>query len=150
MEEKVVITNQYNEKQILDSYLIFEYKCLEKKYQGNKVIYRFQRDDSVSYIDELRKLENEYGGYHIGSMLPTIILPVISIILFTVFLVMMFVLKDNFNLILYFCSLILPALLFLFLGAVFVFLRIRMINKIEKEKPIKDNEYRQKVANLKK
>lgn len=150
MEEKVVITNQNNEKQILDSYLIFEYKCLEKKYQGNKVIYRFQRDDSVSYIDELRKLENEYGGYHIGSMLPTIILPVISIILFTIFLVLMFVLKDNFNLILYFCSLILPALLFLFLGAVFMFLRIRMINKIEKEKPIKDNEYRQKVANLKK
>ena len=94
MEEKVVITNQNNEKQILDSYLIFEYKCLEKKYQGNKVIYRFQRDDSVSYIEELRKLENEYGGYHIGSMLPTIILPVISIILFTIFLVLMFVLKE--------------------------------------------------------
>ena len=150
MEKKTVITNQINEKQVLDTYLLFEYKCLEKKQQGNKIIYEFERDDSVPYIHELRNLEYEYGSYKVGSMLPTIICPLISFVLFTVFLVLMFVMKDDFNVILYFCSLMLPALLFLAMSALFMVLRIRMVNKIEKEKPIKDEEYRQKIAELKK
>ena len=150
MEKKTVITNQMNEKQILDTYLLFEYKCLEKKQQGKKIIFEFERDDSVSYIKELRNLEYQYGSYKVGSMLPTTILPIISFVLFTVFLVLMFALGDNFNLLLYFLTLVLPALIFLALSAVLMVLRIRSINKIENEKPLKDQEYRQKIEKLKK
>ena len=150
MEKKIVITNQMNEKQILDTYLLFEYKCLEKKQQGKKIIFEFERDDSVSYIKELRNLEYQYGSYKVGSMLPTTILPIISFVLFTIFLVLMFALGDNFNLLLYFLTLVLPALIFLALSAVLMFLRIRSINKIENEKPLKDQEYRQKIEKLKK
>ena len=150
MEKKTVITDQVNEKQILDTYLLFEYKCKEKKTQGKKIIYEFERDDSVPYINELKNLEYQYGSYKVGSMLPTMILPVISFVLFTVFLVLMFALGENFNLLLYFLTLVLPALLFLAASALFMVMRIRSINKIEKEKPIKDQEYRQKIAELKK
>ena len=149
MEKKTVITNLVNEKQVLDTYFLFEYKCLEKKYQGDKIILEFERDDSVPYIQELRNLEYQYGSYKVGSMLPTVICPIISFILFTVFLILMFAL-DDFNLILYFCALMLPAILFLVISALFMILRIRMVNKIEKEKPIKDEEFRKKIAELKK
>ena len=83
-------------------------------------------------------------------MLPTMILPVISFILFTVFLVLMFALGENFNLLLYFLAFVLPALLFLAASALFMVIRIRSIKKIEEEKPITDQEYRQKIAELKK
>ena len=112
MEKKTVITDQVNEKQILDTYLLFEYKCKEKKTQGNKIIYEFERDDSVPYINELKNLEYQYGSYKVGSMLPTMILPVISFILFTIFLVLMFALGENFNLLLYFLTLVPPFLSF--------------------------------------
>lgn len=149
MEEKIIKTNEINERQLIDTYSIFEYKCVGRTVKGKRVTLKFIRDDSVPYIDELKKLEYQYGGYHIGSFLPTLLLPGLSFVLFTVFLVLMLTLKENFNLMLYFFTLVLPALLFLVLGVVLMILRARMIGKIENEKPNKDLEYRQKVNLLK-
>ena len=149
MEEKIIKTNEINERQLIDTYSIFEYKCIERTVKGKRVTLKFVRDDSVPYIAELKKLEYQYGGYHSGSFLPTLLLPGLSFVLFTVFLVLMLTLKDNFNLMLYFFTLVLPALLFLALGVVLMILRARMIGKIENEKPSKDLKYRQKVNLLK-
>ena len=149
MEEKTVITNQINAQLVIDKYLIFKWKCLEKKYIGSKIEIHFSRDDSLPYIDELRKLENEYGEYKVGTMLPTYILPGVSMVLFTVFIIIFFVNKDHFDFLPYFLSLILPALICLVLAFIFMFLRSRTIGKIEKEKPIKDQEYKDKVSKLK-
>lgn len=149
MEEKIIKTNEINERQLIESYSIFEYKCVERTVKGKKITLRFVRDDSVSYINELRKLQAEYGSYRVGSMLPTLLLPAISFVLLTVFLVLMFALKENFNLLLYFFTLVLPGLLCLILGVLFMILRIRMIGKIQGEKPKRDHEYREKVRQLK-
>ena len=78
MEKEVVTTNQINEKLVLDKHFIFEYKCDEKKVIGSKIELHFSRDDEVPYIEELRKLENEYGEYKIGSMIPMFIFPAVS------------------------------------------------------------------------
>ena len=61
----------------------------------------------------------------------------------------MFALGDKFNLLLYFCTLVLPGLLCLILGVVLMILRVRMIGKIQGEKPQKDREYKEKVRILK-
>ena len=82
-------------------------------------------------------------------MLPTLILPAVSFIFLTVFLVLMFALGDKFNLLLYFFTLVLPGLLCLILGVVLMVLRVRMIGKIQSEKPNKDREYKEKVRLLK-
>ena len=82
-------------------------------------------------------------------MLPTLLLPAVSFLLFTAFLILMFALGEKFNLLLYFCTLVLPALLLLILGVVFMILRIRIIGKVQSEKPKKDQEYREKVRILK-
>ena len=148
MEEKTVITNSNNEKLVLDKHFLFLWKCEEKKVIGGHIEIRFSRDDSVPYIDELRKLENEFGEYRVGTMLPTIILPAISMILFTVFLVIFLLNRDNFNFPLYFFSIVLPALLLLLASMIFMFLRTSKINKIAREKPLKEQEYQAKIDKL--
>lgn len=148
MEEKTVITNSNNEKLVLDKHLLFLWKCEEKKVIGSRIELRFSRDDSVPYIEELRKLEIEFGEYRVGTMLPTIILPAISMVLFTVFLVIFLLNKDNFNFTPYFFSIILPALILLLASMVFMFLRTSKINKIAKEKPLKEQEYQAKIERL--
>lgn len=149
METKVVETNAINEKQILDTYLLFEYKCEKKEVVGNKIIFTFSRDDSVPYISELRKLEYQYGSYKVGSLIPGIVLPIISFILLTVFLVIFLVKRDEINVIPLFFAICGPALLFLLIGALFMILRLLAVSKIEKEKPLKDQEYRKKIEALK-
>ncbi len=149
MEEKIIKTNEINERQLIETYSIFEYKCVERTVKGKSITLKFVRDDSVPFINELRTLQNQYGKYHIGSMIPTLVFPAVSFILFTVFLVLMLSLKENFNLPLYFFTLVLPALLLLILGVVLMILRARMIGKIEGEKPNKDREYKEKVKQLK-
>ncbi|MBO4855776.1 MAG: hypothetical protein J5511_00180 [Bacilli bacterium] len=149
METKIIKTNEINERQLIDTYSIFEYKCTERTVNGKRITLKFVRDDSVPYIDELKKLQYQYGSYNVGSMLPTLLLPAVSFLLFTAFLILMFALGEKFNLLLYFCTLVLPALLLLILGVVFMILRIRIIGKVQSEKPKKDQEYREKVRILK-
>lgn len=149
MEKKVVTTNQINEKLVLDKHFIFEYKCDEKKVIGSKIELHFSRDDEVPYIEELRKLENEYGEYKIGSMIPMFIFPAVSFILFTVFVILYFLDKAHGNTLIYFLSLALPGILSLIGAFLFMFFRTRKIGLIEKEKPQKDEEFKQKVAKLK-
>ena len=148
MEEKTVITNPNNEKLVLDKHFLFLWKCEEKKVIGNNIELRFSRDDSVPYIEDLRKLENEFGEYKIKSMLPTIILPAIAIVLFTVFLIVFLFNRENFNFLTYFLALIVPALILIMGSVVFMVLRTRTINKIAREKPEKEREYQQKINEL--
>ena len=148
MEEKTVITNSMNEQLVFDKHTLFLWKCEEKKVVGKNIEFRFSRDDSLPYIEEIRKLENEFGEYHVGSMLPTIVLPAISIVLFTVFLIIYLFNKDNFNFSLYFFSILLPALFFLLVAMVLMFLRTNKINKITREKPLKEQEYKAKIDKI--
>ena len=55
MEEKIIKTNEINERQLIDTYSIFEYKCVERTVKGKRITLKFIRDDSVPYIDELKK-----------------------------------------------------------------------------------------------
>ena len=58
MEEKTIITNPLNEKLVLDTHLLFEWKCLEKKVVGGNIQFTFSRDDTKPYHKELVELEN--------------------------------------------------------------------------------------------
>ena len=151
MEEKVVVTNQVNEKHLVETYLLFEYSVKEKKINGNKIQYTFIRDDSVPYIKELKELEYQYPNYKIGGMLTTVLFPGIAFVLFTVFLVLFIINRDNKDLLItLFCSLCIPAAVFILFGALMMFYRISKINKIEKEKPIVDEKFKKKIEELKK
>ena len=144
MEKFTIKTDGLNEKFVLDKYEIFHYKCEEKKVVGRHIYITYSRDDSLPFIGELKELEKEYGDYHIGSMAPTYILPIPAFILITIFLILFLVNKDL-NLVICFCSLIIPALICIVLAFIFMFLRMRTVSQIEKEKPEKDKEYRIKV-----
>lgn len=144
MTKFTIKTNSINEKFVLDKYQIFHYHLEEKKVVGSSIYLTYSRDDSLPFINELNELEKEYGDYHIGSMIPTYILPIPAFILLTVFLIL-FLTNKELNTILFFCALVIPALLFIVAAFIVMFLRMRTISKIEKEKPIKDQEYRIKV-----
>ena len=149
MQEKIVKTNLINEKAVIDKHLIFEWKCLERKQENKTITLKFQRDDSVPYIKELEQLELEYGDYKLGSMIPAVALPCAALVLLTIFLICFITMRDNFNFLVYFLSFNVPALLCVVGGFIFMFLRVRAIGRLEKEKPLKDIEYKEKVAKLK-
>lgn len=149
MEIKELVVNVNNAKITLDKYLIFEYKCLEQRQIGNKVYFKFERDDSVPYYDELVKLENEYGDFKIRNMMPISLMPIVTFALVTIFLVVFLIDREHFNFTLMFSLLMIPALLVLLLTVLFTILRMKNIKKIEIEKPKKDFEYQEKVRELK-
>ena len=147
MEEKTIITNPLNEKLVLDTHLLFEWKCLEKKVVGGNIQYTFSRDDSKPYHEELIKLEKEYGEYKMRSLIPTFIFAGIAFILITAFFVCFVLNRANF--LIYFLSMVLPALAFLFAACIFTILRYLSYSKIMKEKPEKDEVYLERIKALK-
>lgn len=149
MEKVTRITNKLNEQIIIDKYLLFEWKLVKQEEQGHKIVLEFERDDSVPYIEELRKLENSYYEYHIGPMFLSIFFPIIAFIFLTVFLVLMIIQRGSFKTAIYFPALMLPAFVFLLLGVLITFFRSKAINKIDVEKPIKEAEMREKIKELK-
>ena len=132
MEIKNVATDTINEQLVLDKYLIFLWKCEEKKVVGNQVIFTFSRDDSIPQIEEVRKLEKEYGEYRVGSMLPTVVFPLLGIVFLTVFLILYLVQKENFNLLLFFFALGIPAILCIIVSVLVMVLRTMTVKKILK------------------
>ena len=148
MEEKTIITSYINEKAVLDKHEIFLYKCLERKIVGKKVLIKFSRDDNKPYINEIKTLEMQYPNYLIGSMLPTFICPIISLLLLTAFLISFFVTKPNFNFVLFFCIFVIPAILSLLIAVLTMILRVRTISNIEKEKPEVDRKFKEKVQEI--
>lgn len=149
MEKVTRITNKLNEQIVIDKYLLFEWKLTKQEEQGRKIVLEFERDDSVPYIEELRKLENSYYEYHIGPMFLSIIFPIIAFIFLTIFLVLMIIQRGNFKTEIYFPSLMIPAFVFLLLGVLITFLRSKAINKIDVDKPIKEVEMREKIKQIK-
>ena len=111
--------------------------------------FKFERDDSVPYINELRKLEESYPKFKIGSMLTVTLMPILTFVLATIFLVVFLIDKQHFNFTLMFSLLMIPALLILVLTVVFTVVRLRRIRNIEKTKDPIDQEMREKIAELK-
>lgn len=149
MEIKEVVVTNENAQITLDKYLIFEYKCLEQRNMGNKTYFKFERDNEVPYYEELVKLEQEYGEYKIKSMTGVSLMPIITFVLVTIFLVVFLIDKEHFNFTLMFSLLMIPALLVLVFTVALTVIKLKAISKINKEKPNKDLEYKEKVDELK-
>lgn len=147
MEEKTIITNPLNEKLVLDTHLLFEWKCLEKKVVGGSIQFTFSRDDTKPYHKELVELEKEYGEYKMRSLVPTFVFAAIAFILITAFFVCFVLNRANF--LVFFLSLVLPALAFLFAACIFTVFRYLSYSKIMKEKPEKDKVYLEEIKALK-
>lgn len=149
METKEIVVNVNDAKLTLDKYLLFEYTCVKQKQQGQNVYFKFERDDSVPYIEELRKLEESYPKFKIGSMLTVTLMPILTFVLATIFLVVFLIDKQHFNFTLMFSLLMIPALLILVLTVVFTVVRLKRVRNIEKTKDPIDQEIREKIAELK-
>lgn len=149
METKEVVVNINDAKLTLDKYLLFVYKCVEQKTQGRNIYFKFQRDDEVSYIDELRKLEASYPTYKIGTMSMVSLMPIVAIALVTIFLVVYLTNRSSFNFTLMFSLLMIPALLVLVLTVLLTIFRLKRIRRIDTEKPKVDEEYKEKIEQLK-
>ena len=150
MKKIEVITNQINEKYVMDKYILFQYRCLDRKLEKGKIYLTFEEDDSLPYYQDLKRLEKEYGDYKIFPLFPILLFPVTAFILLTIFLIIYFVNKDTISYVTLFLSLMLPALIILLVGAALFGIHLIHISKIEKEKPEKDELYRKRIEELKK
>ena len=149
MEEKTIEVSVQDAKFVYDKHILFDYKCLEEKTIGNKIVYRFSRDDSVSYIDDLRKLEQEYGEVHIGKPILMFVFPIISFILLTVLLVLLILGKLKENMLLYLLTILLPAALLFMATFLVTYLYWRKIKNLPEQMKEKEEKYRKKIEELK-
>ena len=149
METINVAVNINDAKLTLDKYLIFDYKCVSQIQQGKNVSFTFQRDDEVPYIEELRELEKTYPKYKIGSLTFVSLMPILTFILATIFLVVFLIDRQNFNFTLMFSLLMIPALAILVLTVILTVVRLSRIRKIDKEKESTDLKFQDAVAKLK-
>ena len=150
MKEKVVETTIGKEKFVFDKYSLFEYKCLEEKRIGKKAIFRFQRDDSVPYIDELRKLENEYGEIKIKKPIPLFIFPVISFLLISAYLILIINRESDKQFLIYTLAVLLPGVLFIAASLLYTLWYATYIKKVPDLIEQKNNYYQTKIQEKKK
>ncbi len=148
MITKEITTNQINEKYIVDKHLLFKYQLVKREIVGKSIHLVFEIDDTMPQYEELMKLEKEYGNFHIRSLIPIFILPIIAIILITAFFIVYFVNKDAVEYMTLFLSMMLPALIILFIAVLAFGGRIFRIAKYEKEKENRDKTYRDKIDQL--
>ena len=149
MEIKEIVVNINDAKITLDKFLLFEYKCVEQKSQGKNVYFKFERNDEVPYIEDLRKLEKTYPNFKIGTMSMISLMPIVTFALVTIFLVVFLVDRKNFNFTLMFSLLMIPALLVLVLTVVLTIVRLKRIRRIEIDKPKAEEEYSLKIQEIK-
>lgn len=149
METKEIVVNINDAKITLEKYLLFDYECVEQRQQGNNVYFRFQRNDDVPYIEELRELEATYPNYKIGSLMTISLMPIVTFVLVTIFLVVFLLDRKNFNFTLMFSLLMIPALLVLVLTVILTVVRLKRIRKVDKEKASVDLEYKEKIRKIK-
>ena len=149
MEEKVVETTVDEEKFVFDKFSLFEYKCLEEKRIGKKAIFRFQRDDSVSYIEELRKLEDEYGEIKIKKPIPLFIFPVISFLLISAYLILIINRESDKQFLIYTLAVLLPGVLFIAASLLFTLWYVTYIKKVPELIEQKNLYYQSKIQEIK-
>ena len=83
-------------------------------------------------------------------MLSVTLMPIVTFVLATIFLAVFLIDKKNFNFTLMFSLLMIPALLILVLTVVFTIVRLKRIRNIEKVKDPVDQEFREKIVELRK
>ena len=82
-------------------------------------------------------------------MLSVTLMPILTFVLATIFLVVFLIDRKNFNFTLMFSLLMIPALLILVLTVVFTIVRLKRFRNIEKIKDPIDQEFREKIIELK-
>ena len=148
MEEKRLLVKSVYAQDIIKQHLVFDYKCIENTNNGKKTTLVFQRDDTTPYYNELVALEKKYKEYKGFPFIFIALLPLISLVLLTVFVVLLAI--NNFNVdMTLFVALMVPAILILMLTAILSALHIFKLKKVQEEKEKQLVEFDKIVQELK-
>lgn len=149
METKRISVDNTNYKLVRDKHLMFDWKIEKEEKTLFGYVLTFSRDNETPYYSQLVELENEYGKGTIPSLLPTVLLPIISMILFTTFIILFYVIKIKIDFIVLFMALCMPGILLLISAVVLMFLRLKAIQNFADNKNSKDLSYKKKIEKLK-
>lgn len=119
---------------------LFDWKLVkeDKKENAPSILY-FERNENVPYYQEMLEVEKEISP----KLLPfwVLIIPVcLAFLLVTLFLILYLVMKPNFDTVLYFCSLFVPAMLLLLCATgLFYFRSKQLMNYLKNEEVLVKN-----------
>lgn len=148
MEKIVKKVETLNKDLVIAKYRLFEWKNTEEHigFLFSKIT--FERDDSVPHHQELKKLEDEYGGIKNMPFVIILVLALIAILIVTGLLVLFAANRDLAKQ--YWIAFILPAGVCLVGAMICTFLKLRFFDQMVKELPDKNKKYAQKVQEIKK
>jgi len=129
------ITSSSQEQSLISLMKTFDYDVLERIEDNGVIDFHFIKNKNPKYYKELKRLEKEYFSYEKFSIIPVIICVVLALGLITGFLVTKIINGSNFDYVMWFLSLLLPALLFIMAGVgYFIYKYFRIFKKVEENK----------------
>ena len=117
---------------------IFDYQLVSKENDNYKVILTFSRDDETPYFNQIYNLEKKWKEEMEIPMLPIYIMVMTAFILLTAYLITVLIFKFN---LIYFLTLMVPALILIALSAFFHMNRLKKLKIIFLSYNDKKNEY---------
>ena len=117
---------------------IFDYQLVSKENDNYKVILTFSRDDETPYFNQIYNLEKKWKEEMEIPMLPIYIMVMTAFILLTAYLITVLIFKFN---LIYFLTLMVPALILIVLSAFFHMNRLKKLKIIFLSYNDKKNEY---------
>ena len=149
METKVVSVSKDSKLYEIQQNSIFLWKCIKEEERNSTQLYlTFSRDDSLPYIDELRKLEKEF---YKASKIPTwglVISAILAVGFFSAFILTLVLNKEDTRMETAFPVLILPAIIFTVLTGVLGIFRTKDILKYINESSSRFDQYKERVNQL--
>ncbi len=127
---------------------IFKWVVTTKETKSNKTTVYFQRETDIPHYEEIVSLEKQFKKETTASSVPTYVFVIITLVFMTLYLICSWLLPDDsYNLTL-FLALMVPGLVFLLLAFLFMYIRIKKIQKIIPVFLEKRRDYKIKVESL--
>ena len=130
MEAKIRKVSTEEVDSVITGMAIFDWKVIKKEINGTRSVLTFERDENVPYYDEMVKKEKAYEKETNPSSLLIYIFVGLALVLMTTYLIVSSLnggfAFDN----IYFYAIMIPGLVSFLLSALFLFLRVKKIQKI--------------------
>ena len=149
MEKKCVKSTENSKLFEIKQNEIFKWK-LEKEEVVNEHVTKlyFERDDSLSYIKELRTLEKSFYKVSWVPLWLLVVLSVITISFYSVFLVIYLINKGEIDMGVLFPSILVPGIVFMFALGILGMIRTKDTTKYIKTSVERFESYEEKVKEL--
>ncbi len=148
IEYKKEKINNADLDQTIETRQVFKWTVTGKEPKSNKTTVYFQRDTDIPHYDEIVSLEKQFNKETTASPVPTYIFIGITVVFMTMYLIFSWILSDDSYNVTFFFTFMVPGLVSLIIAFIFMYIRVKKIQKIIPVFLEKRRDYRIKIESL--